>query len=71
MDQHDLAQDLDARFTSQALEEQLRNSRTPQGPQVEDCIECGDEIPEKRRAAYQGCVRCVGCQEEFEHGRNR
>lgn len=30
------------------------------------CIDCGEEIPEKRRAAIPGCTRCIDCQTEFE-----
>ena len=26
------------------------------------CIECGDEIPEKRRAAVAGVKTCIHCQ---------
>lgn len=26
------------------------------------CIDCDDEIPEARRAAWPGCTRCVSCQ---------
>ena len=69
MNKDDLSQDFDARFREQALEEQRRKSMIPNGPQVEDCVECGDQIPEKRIAAYRGCIRCACCQEEFEHGR--
>lgn len=29
----------------------------------EDCIDCGEEIPEKRRNAIKGCMRCISCQE--------
>lgn len=31
-----------------------------------ECIDCGMEIPEARRAAVPGCVRCVGCQKSKE-----
>ena len=27
-----------------------------------ECIDCGDEIPEKRRKAIPGCPRCINCQ---------
>lgn len=33
------------------------------------CQDCGMEIPEARRLAVRGCIRCVDCQEESEkHG---
>lgn len=31
-----------------------------------NCIGCGDEIPEVRRKAVPGCIRCVSCQQELE-----
>lgn len=31
-----------------------------------DCQDCGDPIPEARRAAVPGCTRCVDCQGVFE-----
>ncbi len=27
------------------------------------CLDCGDEIPEKRLIAQPGCIRCVDCLE--------
>ncbi len=38
-------------------------SRLPQGPSVTHCVECGTEIPEARRLAFQGVKMCVACQE--------
>lgn len=32
------------------------------------CLDCGEEIPEKRRAAVKGCRRCLRCQTDFEQG---
>ena len=29
------------------------------------CIECGTQIPEKRKAAIPGCKRCVSCEEDY------
>jgi phage/conjugal plasmid C-4 type zinc finger TraR family protein len=29
----------------------------------DDCIDCGDPIPEDRRKALPSATRCVGCQE--------
>ena len=31
-----------------------------------DCIDCGEEIPEKRRKAAPGCERCIECQQDIE-----
>ena len=37
-------------------------------PGREDCIECGERIEPKRRAANPNAVRCIGCQDDFEQG---
>lgn len=31
-----------------------------------ECIDCGEPIPDKRRLAIPGCVRCRACQEGAE-----
>lgn len=33
---------------------------------AEHCEECGEDIPEPRRAAVPGCQTCSSCQEEIE-----
>jgi phage/conjugal plasmid C-4 type zinc finger TraR family protein len=35
---------------------------TPRGESAEDCDECGEPIPEKRRQALPGVRTCVACQ---------
>lgn len=37
-------------------------SRLPTGPGTEECVECGDQIPEARRKALPGVSTCVPCQ---------
>lgn len=37
-------------------------SRLPTGQGTEECVECGDEIPEARRKALPGVTTCVRCQ---------
>jgi phage/conjugal plasmid C-4 type zinc finger TraR family protein len=65
VDQFDLAQELDARYREQALTARQRvatfaaDSRT-------NCLDCGDKIPEARRRALPGCIRCTLCAEMFE-----
>jgi len=39
-------------------------ARMPSGESAEECDICGDEIPEKRRAALPGVRTCIGCQSE-------
>lgn len=35
-------------------------------PSLEECEECGDEIPEARRIAVPGCTLCIYCKEKSE-----
>jgi phage/conjugal plasmid C-4 type zinc finger TraR family protein len=41
-------------------------SRLPRGPSATHCDECGNEIPEARRAASPGVRLCVPCQEALD-----
>lgn len=53
------------------LEEALARFRQPETVRESalHCQDCGMEIPEARRLAVRGCIRCVDCQEESEkHG---
>ena len=38
-------------------------SRLPQGTSLTHCADCGNSIPEARRAAMPGVRLCVACQE--------
>ncbi len=38
----------------------------PSGESERWCIECGEEIPEKRRVALPGVKRCVQCQSSID-----
>jgi phage/conjugal plasmid C-4 type zinc finger TraR family protein len=40
--------------------------KIPKGPSLEECEDCGEEIPEARRLAQQGITRCIYCQGLFE-----
>lgn len=42
-------------------------SRLPQGPGRTDCAECGNPIPEARRAAVPGARLCLACQQAEDH----
>ena len=69
MDDVDIAQGLEeaGRRTALFL---LRARRVP--PQLgADCLECGAEIPARRRAAVPGCCLCVACQERAEKAMGR
>ncbi len=37
-------------------------SRMPHGPGSLECVECGEDIPEARRAAMPGVTTCIACQ---------
>ena len=37
---------------------------TPKGKSAEECDDCGESIPEKRRAALPGVRTCVACQSQ-------
>jgi phage/conjugal plasmid C-4 type zinc finger TraR family protein len=54
------------------LDRTLSQVHRPAGQSAHACIDCGAPIPEARRRAVSGCVRCVDCQEiEERHGRLR
>jgi RNA polymerase-binding transcription factor DksA len=36
---------------------------------LEECIDCGEEIPQQRRLTIQGVERCVYCQAAWERRR--
>lgn len=37
-------------------------ARIPAGESADDCDECGEPIPDRRRAALPGVRTCVACQ---------
>ena len=41
----------------------------PTGASLVDCMDCGEIIPESRRVAAQGCLRCIHCQTIHERKR--
>ena len=42
----------------------LKAGRAPVGESFEECAECGEEIPEKRRLALPGVKLCIDCASE-------
>ena len=49
-----------------SISEELERMRVRSGPVGEsavDCAECGEPIPEARRAALPGVKLCIDCQE--------
>lgn len=63
----DRAQALEQRQRDQAIAAARAGTR-PSGPSLTHCADCGDEIPEVRRA-LGGMTRCVTCQSLFERAR--
>jgi phage/conjugal plasmid C-4 type zinc finger TraR family protein len=55
----------------------LQARRAPEGESLSECAECGEPIPEARRAAIPGVKLCIDCQSErdarpvFRGGINR
>ena len=37
-------------------------ARLPDGEGADECVECGDDIPQARRRALPGARTCVACQ---------
>jgi len=70
MDQFDRAQELEMIARERAIKTQQRRFaelKTAPGAQTAlDCLECGEEIPEARRQALPGIMRCVKCQQYQE-----
>lgn len=44
-------------------------ARVVVGTSAVQCLSCDEEIPEGRRAAVPGCVRCTWCQDLADRGR--
>lgn len=51
-------------FLQETQHKQVRN--TVESESEEFCIDCDNEIPEKRRQAVKGCTRCIHCQSKHE-----
>ena len=58
---------------AQAADEMLRHhaeltrqAGRPRGESLPHCLECGVEIPEKRREAVPGVRLCIACQQDKE-----
>lgn len=69
-DIYDRAQELEQRQREAALARQAAAGRAL-GPSLEQCDDCGDDIPQRRREAMPGCTRCICCQSDFERPNRR
>lgn len=68
MDEADQAQRYNEDFQAYVLERQ-KHSREPGNYTGTTCLDCDEEIPEKRRQAMPGCRRCIECQTLHENWR--
>ncbi|MBL8396138.1 MAG: TraR/DksA family transcriptional regulator [Candidatus Accumulibacter sp.] len=68
-DQIDRAQERDQEILSEHIYQHGRLSGLS-GRSIDDssetCVDCGERIPEARRAIYPGVKRCVYCQRDRE-----
>lgn len=54
-------------YEMQMREHQINAAiKRPAGISAFTCEECGNPIPEQRRVASIGCIRCIDCQTIFE-----
>lgn len=70
-DVSDQATELEESMREQAVARQraasdLKRAASANTPAAEDCTECGDPIPLKRRKAAPGCTRCIKCEQTDE-----
>ncbi len=66
----DMAQELDLQLTEQAIYN-FQASNEHSSLSYSHCVDCGEEIPDNRRKAIQGCKRCIDCQEHLELYQNK
>ena len=60
LEESDMAQLLSVTMNADAVA-RVR-AAIPRGPSLEECIECGEEIPLARQQAVSGCTLCIDCQ---------
>ncbi|MEZ9233247.1 TraR/DksA family transcriptional regulator [Vibrio amylolyticus] len=68
-DLFDHASGLETQFTEVALAAQLKAaSQSANKVSAHQCAECGEQIPQARREASQGCDYCIECQALADKG---
>ncbi|WP_295894121.1 TraR/DksA C4-type zinc finger protein [uncultured Vibrio sp.] len=68
-DLFDHASGLETQFTEVALAAQLKAAtQNTNKVSAEHCLECGEQIPQARREASQGCDYCIECQPLADKG---
>lgn len=66
MDDIDRAQAREEEFLSDALKAQLGKTAGPGAISLTHCLNCEEEIPQRRRELVPGCTLCIDCQNEKE-----
>lgn len=65
MDECDMASAAADKYLKHTLADQKARVHSSRASR-KDCLDCGENIPEARRKAVQGCLRCIQCETEFE-----
>lgn len=68
MDIIDQADELQQQFFERNLGK-IRRELETEGS--EECIDCGEEIPEARREKMPNAIRCVSCQDIYDRKKIR
>ena len=69
---YDRAAEIEQLHREAALSRQAEKSAAAFAVSAYECEECGEPIPEARRAAVIGCRCCTECQQEIEkYGKTR
>ena len=66
MDAADYAQRIQDQSLSLALDAAQQANLNKPSVSALECEECGNDIPQPRRDAVQGCTTCIGCQQALE-----
>ncbi len=64
MDIADIANDYEDQRRESLI--QAMTQQNPVGPSLSECDTCGNDIPEARQKAVQGCTLCIACAEVRE-----
>lgn len=63
----EVAQILSLQYADKGLRKiQEENAKRAANPSLEECEDCGEDIPKARREAQLGVTRCIHCQGLFE-----
>ena len=70
MDECDMAEPEIAVFRKAAIARRLKLQKKENQESLKECVDCGEKIPEARRKAMPGCIRCVECEALIEEMKN-